>query len=148
VIWLIIAEIVAVWALVTVSTVMWFKWMDARHDRAFTELQERLNRGERSRGSRSAGAFSSPALPRRSRNPTAPGAQPPAGRAAPAHCPARSFGDGSAPVLSLIIHGGGSGASFLQDGPRSGPKTDGPIGDRSPGDLCDRAGPSSEVTCS
>jgi hypothetical protein len=62
VIWLIIAEIVAVWALVTVSTVMWFKWMDARHDRAFTELQERLNRGERSRGSRSAGAFSSPAL--------------------------------------------------------------------------------------
>jgi hypothetical protein len=56
--WLIIAEIVAVSALVTIATVVWFKWMDACHDRAFTELEERLNRGERSRGSRSAGAFS------------------------------------------------------------------------------------------
>jgi hypothetical protein len=50
--------IVAVCALVTIATVVWFKWMDARHDRAFTELEERLNRAERSRGSFSAGASS------------------------------------------------------------------------------------------
>jgi hypothetical protein len=56
--WLIIAHIVAVCALITIATVVWFTWMDARHDRAFTELEERLRRGERSRGSFSAGASS------------------------------------------------------------------------------------------
>ena len=52
--WLIIAAIVAVWTLVAIATVVWFKWMDARHHRAFAEQEERLNRGER----RSAGASS------------------------------------------------------------------------------------------
>jgi hypothetical protein len=39
------------------------------------------------------------------------------------------------PVFSLIVHGGGSGASSLKDGPRSGPNTDATI------DPCDRRGP-------
>jgi hypothetical protein len=45
--------IVAVCALVTVATVVSFKWIGARHDRAFSEQEERLNRGGRSGGSRS-----------------------------------------------------------------------------------------------
>ncbi len=48
--WLIIAEIVAVCALVTIATVAWFRRMEARYKRAFTEQQERLGCGERSRG--------------------------------------------------------------------------------------------------
>jgi hypothetical protein len=47
--WLIIAGIVAVWALVIIATVVWFQWMDARHDRAFTEQDDRLHGGERRR---------------------------------------------------------------------------------------------------
>ena len=53
--WLIIAGNVAVWALVIIATLIWFKYMDAFHDRAFAEQEVRLNHGGRSRGSRSAG---------------------------------------------------------------------------------------------
>jgi hypothetical protein len=50
--WLIIAGIVAGWALGIIATVVWFRWMEARHDRAFAERERRLNSGKRSRGSK------------------------------------------------------------------------------------------------
>ena len=43
--WLMIADIMAVGALVIVAMAVWFKWMEARHDRAFAEQDKRLHRG-------------------------------------------------------------------------------------------------------
>jgi hypothetical protein len=40
--WLIIGAIVAVWQLVIVATMVWFRRMKAYHDRAFTEQEKRL----------------------------------------------------------------------------------------------------------
>jgi hypothetical protein len=59
--WQIIAEIVAVCALITVATLVWFRRMGARYERGLTELQERLGRGERSRR---AGLWSSESMAR------------------------------------------------------------------------------------
>ena len=54
--WLVTAGIVAMCALVTMATVVWFEKRDGRYDRALTEQEERLKREERSGGPGSAGA--------------------------------------------------------------------------------------------
>ena len=42
--WMIVASIVA--ALVVTTAVIWFRWMEARHEHAFAEQKKRLNSGE------------------------------------------------------------------------------------------------------
>jgi hypothetical protein len=42
-----LVAIVGAGALVAIATAVWFKWIEARHDRAFAEQGERLNAGLR-----------------------------------------------------------------------------------------------------
>jgi hypothetical protein len=55
-----LVAIVGAGALVAIATAVWFKWIEARHDRAFAEQGERLNAGLRY----SPGVWASGAAPR------------------------------------------------------------------------------------